>query len=199
MAGSGKIGNSVSADGLHIVRPAGSFIFTNSVLRFVVNVMLPNMKTLEQLFAELGISVVRHEHPAVFTVEESNKHFDSAWGAKTKNLFLRNKSGSQHYLYSLPGDKRADIKALAAFVGEQNLSFASPERLLRHLGLTPGSVTPLGLIHDTDRHVIYLIDRELWSADRVCFHPNINTATLELTTHDFQKFLDRLTVDYKIF
>ena len=74
-------------------------------------------------------------------------------------------------------------------MGDGKLSFASPERLMKYLGVTPGSVSPFGLIHDQDRHVRVFLDRELKQAARISFHPNINTRTLVLTFTDFERFL----------
>ena len=78
---------------------------------------------------------------------------------------------------------------MADQIGDGKLSFASPERLMKYLGVTPGSVSPFGLIHDRDRHVRVYLDRELKLAPRISFHPNINTATFVLTYADFERFL----------
>jgi Ala-tRNA(Pro) deacylase len=85
--------------------------------------------------------------------------------------------------------KRADLRAVADQIGDGKLSFASPDRLLKYLGVTPGSVSPFGLIHDHDQHVRVYLDRELKLAPRISFHPNINTVTLTLTFADFERFL----------
>jgi Ala-tRNA(Pro) deacylase len=85
--------------------------------------------------------------------------------------------------------KRADLRAVADQIGDGKLSFASPERLFKYLALTPGSVSPFGLIHDRERHVRLYLDRALDAAHRISFHPNINTATLVLDFGDFERFL----------
>jgi Ala-tRNA(Pro) deacylase len=89
----------------------------------------------------------------------------------------------------LPVTRRADLRAVADQIGDGKLSFASPERLRTYLGVTPGSVSPFGLIHDTNHHVGVFIDRDLKEADRISFHPNINTRTLVLSFADFQRYL----------
>ena len=61
---------------------------------------------------------------------------------------------------------------------------------MTHLGVTPGSVSPFGLLNDRDHAVRVVIDRDLTTADRVSFHPNINTATLTIARTDFEKFLE---------
>jgi hypothetical protein len=98
---------------------------------------------------DLGIAFERHEHPPVATVEQAAEHWAGIDAAHCKNLFLRNQKGDRHYLLILEHSKKADLRAVANQIGDGKLSFGSPERLLKHLGLTPGSVSPFGLIHDS--------------------------------------------------
>ena len=140
--------------------------------------------------ADLGIVFERHEHPPVATVEEAEQYWAGIDATHCKNLFLRNQKGSRHYLVVLEHTKRADLRALADQIGDGKLSFASPERLMAHLGLTPGSVSPFGLINDRDHRVCVVLDRALKSARRVSFHPNINTATYVIAAADFARFLE---------
>ncbi len=140
--------------------------------------------------AELGIAFERHEHPPVATVEDASRHWAGIDATHCKNLFLRNQKGSRHYLLVLTHSKRADLRAVAEQIGDGKLSFASPERLMTHLGLTPGSVSPFGLIHDREHRVRVVLDRDLRSATRLSFHPNINTATYVVSGADFGRFLD---------
>ncbi|RPJ77778.1 MAG: prolyl-tRNA synthetase associated domain-containing protein, partial [Acidobacteria bacterium] len=86
-------------------------------------------------------------------------------------------------------DKRADLKAVAAAAGEDRLSFASAERLMKHLGLTAGSVSPFGLVNDTSGSVGVILDHDLREAGDIAFHPNVNTATIVLSYADFERFL----------
>ncbi|MCK4556625.1 MAG: prolyl-tRNA synthetase associated domain-containing protein [Candidatus Aminicenantes bacterium] len=137
----------------------------------------------------LEVSYVRHEHPPVFTVEEAEKHWEGITGAHCKNLFLRNKKGNRHYLVVLESTKRADLKSLEKQLGEDRLSFASPERLMRYLGLDTGAVSPFGLLNDSQKEVQVIIDQDLREAETINFHPNVNTATIGLSFSDFQKFL----------
>jgi Ala-tRNA(Pro) deacylase len=145
-------------------------------------------KVLETL-ERLGIAYIRHEHPPVATVEEAEKYWGSIKGTHCKNLFLRNNRGNHHYLVIAAVDKAVDLKRLNAILGEDRLSFASPERLKRWLGLEPGSVSPFGLINDETRHVQVVCDEALKSSAGLGFHPNVNTATLEIALADFEKFL----------
>jgi Ala-tRNA(Pro) deacylase len=139
---------------------------------------------------ELGITYTRHEHPAVATVEEASEHWAGIDATHCKNLFLRNQKGNRHYLVVQMALKKADLKAVANQIGDGKLSFASPERLMTHLGLTPGSVSPFGLINDREHAVRVVLDRDFHVATRLAFHPNINTATLTIAAADFKKFLD---------
>jgi len=138
----------------------------------------------------LGIPFTRHGHPPVFTVEEAERYWADIPATHCKNLFLRNAKGSRHYLVVLEHSKKADLKDLAARIGDDRLSFASPDRLMRFLGLTPGSVSPFGLVHDNAGSVIVVLDAALAAADRLGFHPNVNTATITLSGADFLRFLD---------
>lgn len=138
---------------------------------------------------QLGIAFERHEHPPVPTVEEAEKHWAGIDATHCKNLFLRNQKGDRHYLVVLVHSKRPDLRAVATQIGDGKLSFGSPERLMRCLGLTPGSVSPFGLINDADHAVRVFLDSDLQSATRLSFHPNINTATLVISAADFERFL----------
>lgn len=137
----------------------------------------------------LGIPYERHEHPAVFTADEAALHWGPIHGTQCKNLFLRNKKGDRHYLVVLEISKRADLKEIVKLVGDDRLSFGSPERLMAELGLTPGSVSPFGLINDPDGSVRVLIDQDLRGAERLIFHPNINTASVVVSWSDLERFL----------
>lgn len=137
----------------------------------------------------LGIRYERHEHPAVFNAEDASKFWDPIAGVQIKNLFLRNKKGDRHYLVILEISKRADLKDLVKVVGDDRLSFGSPERLMDKLGLTPGSVSPFGLINNTDASVRVIIDADLKGKDRLIFHPNINTSSVVVSWADLERFL----------
>jgi Ala-tRNA(Pro) deacylase len=142
------------------------------------------------LLDQLKIPYTRYEHPAVSTVEEAMVHWEGIEASHFKNLFLRNQKGDRHYLVVVSCSKRVDLQHLAGQIGDGKLSFASPERLRKHLGLTPGAVSPFGLINDGARTVRVFLDADLAGATRVSFHPNVNTATLVINAADFQRFLE---------
>jgi Ala-tRNA(Pro) deacylase len=137
----------------------------------------------------LGIRCERHDHPPVFTAEDAAQHWNAIPGTQCKNLFLRNKKGDHHYLAILEISRRVDLKEVVKRVGDDRLSFGSPERLMAELSLTPGSVSPFGLLNDPDGSVHVLIDAGLKGADRLIFHPNINTASVVISFSDLERFL----------
>jgi Ala-tRNA(Pro) deacylase len=151
--------------------------------------ILPEEEPVLARLQQLKIAFDRYEHPPIATGDEGLEHWADIDAAHCKNLFLRNQKGTRHYLVILPVTRRADLRSVADQIGDGKLSFASPERLRTYLGVTPGSVSPFGLIHDTNHHVGVFIDRDLKEADRISFHPNINTRTLVLSFADFQRYL----------
>jgi Ala-tRNA(Pro) deacylase len=151
--------------------------------------MTPDELAVRAALERLGIVCERHEHPAVFTVEEALVHWAGIDATHCKNLFLRNKKGDRHYLVVAEHSTPIDLTALAACLGRGRLSFASADRLRAHLGLTPGSVSPFGLINDRSKAVQVLLDAALRRSGRVAFHPNVNTATIVLAFADFERFL----------
>ncbi len=146
------------------------------------------MSDLLTILDQLGIVSTRYDHPAVFTVADAEK-YERGQAAKSKNLFLRDKKGARHFLVVLAAEKRVDLAKLGVTLNVKNLSFASPSRLLQYLQLTPGSVSPFGLIHDRDKRVEVVVDQSLLKETEQGFHPNTNTATLIISTDDFLKFL----------
>lgn len=137
----------------------------------------------------LKIKYVRYEHKPIYTVDEAKDLDILIQGGKYKNLFLRNRKGDTYYLVILDENKKADLKLLAKQIKSTRLSFASEDRLYEYLKLTPGSVTPFGIINDVNREVIILIDEDLKNERLVNFHPNTNTATVGISYIDFEKFI----------
>ena len=138
----------------------------------------------------LGIQYDVYEHPPVDTAEQAAEHWKEIPGRAVKNLFLRNKKGDRNYLVILGIEKHADLRSLVRIIGDDRLSFGSGERLMKYLGVTPGSVSPLGLIHDTSQAVRVIVDSDLRSAERLIFHPNDNSASLTISGADFVRFLE---------
>ncbi len=148
------------------------------------------MADLFERLATLGIAYDRVDHPPVYTVDEATRLVPSIPGARTKNLFVRDKKGKRHFLITVGHEKEADLKALSRVVGVPSLSFGSAERLARHLGILPGSVSLLAVVNDTRGAVEVIVDRELWQSGRIRCHPLVNTATLSIAQEDLARFLD---------
>jgi Ala-tRNA(Pro) deacylase len=137
----------------------------------------------------MGIAYERYWHPPVFTSDDAAEHWAGIPATPVKNLFLRNKKGDRHYLVILDIRKDANLRNLVKVIGDDRLSFGSPERLMASLGLTPGSVSPFGLLNDASRSVRVIVDEDLRRAERLIFHPNINTASVTIALCDFERFL----------
>ena len=149
----------------------------------------PQRPTVEAFFSRHRIEATRHEHAPVMTVAESERLVPLLPGAKTKNLFLRDKKGARHFLVTVPCDLAVDLDALALLLGAGRLGFASADRLMKHLGVTPGSVSLLALVNDAAKAVELVVDRRLWEADAVHAHPLVNTATMVIPHGELERFL----------
>ena len=156
------------------------------------------MSEFYQFLAENGIEYERHDHPAVYTVEEARYLVPDLPAAKTKNLFLRDKKGQRHFLVIVPADKRIDIKALPAVVGSNRLSFGSAQRLKKYLGVEPGAVTLFAIFYDPKCDVELIIDETLWPAEAFQFHPLVNTSTLVISRDNLVRFIELSGHDAKI-
>jgi len=137
-----------------------------------------------------------HEHHAVFTCEEAEEHCGHIPGIHSKNLFLKSRKPDKYYLVILPEYKRLDLKKMEDILGVK-LSFAAEKYLISILGLKQGSVSPFGLINDTEKITSLYIDEDVLNSDIISYHPNVNTATLELTQDNFRKYLGCLDLEYK--
>ena len=135
-----------------------------------------------------GVARTTHDHPAVFRVEEGLELKAALPGLHTKNLFLKDKKG-RLWLISAAQDTVIDLKRAPKTIGSDRLSFGNEGLLYETLGLTPGSVTALGLINDPEQRVTFILDKALWDADVVNFHPLTNTATTALAQAAFRRFL----------
>ena len=145
---------------------------------------------LYKVLSELIIHFDYYEHPPAPTVEETSKYWAGIDSTHCKNIFLRNHKGDKHYLVILEHRQNANIHQLEKILKQGKLSFASPQRMMKYLGLEPGSVSPFGLIHDTANHVHLFLDENLKKAERLSFHPNLNTASLIIKYQDFIRYLE---------
>lgn len=147
---------------------------------------------LQQRLKGLGIETRTINHPPVFTVEEAKALRGELPGGHIKNLFLRNKKGAMWLVVCLE-DRQIDLKALAAALDGGRFSFGSAERLMSHLGVLPGSVTPFAVINDRDRQVKIVLDKALLELDPVNCHPLVNNMTTVIATADLIRFLEAET------
>jgi Ala-tRNA(Pro) deacylase len=143
-----------------------------------------------QFLTDHDIEYERREHLPVFTCEEAERLIPPMAGAKTKNLFLRDRKGKRHFLVVVGYEKAVHLKALTSLLGVSKLGFASPERLQRYLGVEPGAVSLLGLVNDLDREVEVIVDEDLWAAESFRCHPLVNTSSLVISKEGLQRFLE---------
>jgi len=153
---------------------------------------------LEYLDAH-GITYDVYHHPEGKTIEEAKQWWKNDGSVHCKNIFLRNHKGDQHYLVCFDCDHDLDIHDLEhrlkaelmaqGYNSPGKLSFASPERMQRYLGLEPGSVSPFGLINDKEQHVILFLDENLLKAESLSFHPNDCRGTVVISKQMFDQYL----------
>ena len=132
---------------------------------------------------EKGVSFEVTEHPAVYNMEEISAVEFPYTECDAKNLFVRDDKKKHYYLITVRGNKRVDLKEFRKRHGLRNLSFASAEDLMELLGVIPGAVTPLALLHDRDCRVSFYLD-EAFKGERIGVHPNDNTATVWMNGDD---------------
>ena len=145
---------------------------------------------LFKILEDLQIPFGYYEHPPAPTIEEARKYWKDIEATHCKNLFFRNHKGNKHYLVILEHTKDLSIHDLEKRLKQGKLTFASDQRMEKYLGLTPGSVTPFGLINDSAKQVHLFLDENLKRSTKISFHPCINTASLVLSFADFQRFLN---------
>ncbi|AQR68498.1 aminoacyl-tRNA deacylase [Janthinobacterium sp. LM6] len=146
-------------------------------------------ETLSRWLASSAGDVQFVEHPAVHTIDEALIHVPAMPGLMVKNLFVRDAKGRRHFLVIVPFDKRIDLAALGRLLPVSKLSMATPERLLQHLGITPGAVSLFALLHDIAQAVELVLDQAVWEADHIQAHPLRNTATVALSHATLVRFL----------
>lgn len=146
---------------------------------------------------ELDIEYKIYEHPPLDTIEIALKYWKNIDAMHCKNLFFRNHKGNKHYLVIIKDTTPFSIHSLEKKLKQGKLTFGSEKRLEKYLGVKPGSVSPFGLLNDTEHHVHLFIDEQLKNANKISFHPNDNTASLVLDYIDFIKYLDNSSNNYE--
>lgn len=138
----------------------------------------------------LNIEYERMDHDPTDTMEVCEE-IDRLMDMKAcKNLFLCNKQKTRYFLVVIQGDKRFVTKELSAQLALPRLSFGHAEVMEELLGVSPGSVSILGLVNDRDKRVTLIVDRDVLKQEYFGCHPCLNTSSLKLRTADiFEKFV----------
>ena len=164
-------------------------------------------ETVLTYLRERGIPFDCYNHPEGKTIEEAMRWWRDDGSMHCKNLFFRNHKGNRHYLVCFDCKHDLDIHSLEHLLKESlqskglpscgKLSFASPERMMKYLGLEPGSVSPFGLINDANHEVYLFLDENIRQAPTLSFHPNDCRGTVVIKNEDFMRYLACVGNDYE--
>ena len=146
---------------------------------------------------ENDIAFEMYEHPEAPTIDIAREYWHADGSKHCKNLFFRNHKGNRHYLVVFDCEQSLAIHDLEHRLHQGKLSFASEKRMMRCLGLMPGSVSPFGLINDTQGEVHLFLDANLRHYPSLSFHPNDNTATVVITQEMFARYLSAVGASYE--
>ena len=147
--------------------------------------------TKDDLFAffeKHSIATLTFDHEPVFTVDEAKTVHENVPGGHCKNLFCKDEKGVLWLIVALE-DARIDLKAAPLKIGSKRLTFGKPELLMDVLGVEPGSVTPFGLINDTQNRTNVILDEAMMKHEKLNFHPLKNNATTTIASADLVKFI----------
>lgn len=151
--------------------------------------MLKTQEELLNVLAQIGIEYTNHEHPAVYTVEEADRHHEGIDGVHSKNLFFKDRKKNLILIVTL-SDKPIKIKDVEKKIDVKGLTFGKPELLAEVLGVIPGAVTPLAVINAKNHDMRVILDEEMMDHDLLNFHPLVNTATTTIRSKDLLKFME---------
>lgn len=142
------------------------------------------------LLREKGIWHEITEHQAVFSMEELDSIELPYPEADAKNLFVRDDKRRSYYLITVKGDKHVALKEFRRNQGTRPLTFAKADELSAILGLIPGSVTPFGLLNDSEKKVVFYLDEAFQDgSELIGVHPNDNTATVWMKAEDLVRII----------
>lgn len=155
-------------------------------------------ETLLAKIESLGIACTTFTHPPLRTVADSKGFREELLsqeegGGHIKNLYLRDKK-KKNFLAVIQEDKDVDLAALATSFGAARFSFGSEDRLLENLGVRPGAVTPLAMMHGADHQVVLGIDKDIMTAKQIYMHPLVNDRTIGMSPDDLLKFLSAFSI-----
>ena len=149
--------------------------------------MYDSFKLIDRLKKE-NYDITVHQHDALFTVQDSKKLRGNIEGTHSKNLFLKNKK-NEFFLLSCEEDDKIDLKKISKSLSFGNISFAKEEFLEKYLKIKPGSVSPFALLNDDNGIVNFYLEKKLYEANHLNFHPLINTLTVSIETNKFIEFM----------
>ncbi len=158
---------------------------------------MENKEKVFKYLEERGIDYSYYEHPEAPTIEIAREYWRADGSRHCKNLFFRNHKGNKHYLVVFDADQNLAIRDLELLLKQGKLTFASEKRMKKYLGVTPGSVSPFGLINDEENHVHMFLDENLLKEESLSYHPNDNKATVVISQEGFQKFLKSVGNTYE--
>jgi len=147
---------------------------------------------------KMGIEYEYYEHPEAPTIEIAAQFYRGEDTTLCKNLFFRNHKGNRHYLVIMDSRHQMDIHSIEKMLRQGKLSFASSERMMKYLGLRPGSVSLFGLVNDKDHEVTLFVDKGLVNVKKVSFHPNDNHASLVISSSDMFKFIENIGNEWQV-
>ena len=167
------------------------------IISLILSANLYNLMNIYQVLDEHSIPYKRFDHKAVFDCEAADALGLDTQGIATKNLFLKDRKGRRHFLVVVRSDKALDLKSLGQTLEVKGLSFASAERLDKHLSSTAGSVSILDILRDAESAVELIIDQSVLDSPMLQCHPFTNTATLDIAVADMKRLLEAHQCDFK--
>ncbi len=159
--------------------------------------MVGQKEVYEKLEA-LGIRYDYYEHPEAPTIEIAQQFYRGEGTTLCKNLFFRNHKGNRHYLVIMDARGEMDIHRMEKSLRQGKLSFASEERMMKWIGVRPGSVSLFALENDSEKGVKLFVDKRLMGAEKVSFHPNDNRASLVITKEDMIKYIEATGNEWEV-
>ncbi len=150
-----------------------------------------NKDCIRKLLKKHDIEHTWHEHPPLYTVQDSAQLDMEDFLFTSKNLFLRNEKATTFYLVAVHKHKCVDLKKLAHILECKRLSFSNAEELMQYLQVTPGSVSLFGLLNNEQNNVNCFIDSDFITSNKIALHPNNNNATIALSTKSLLDILHK--------
>lgn len=151
-----------------------------------------------EVLSRYNVAYQRFDHEPVYTCAEANALEQDIPGAKTKNLFLRDRKGKHHFLVIVDDEKSIDFSILSNELNVSRLSLASPTRLEKYLSTELGSVSILDIVKDQNEHVQLVVDQDIWNANELQCHPCVNTSTLVIKLQHIKALLGHLNREARI-